>query len=140
MPTRDFESIVDTSPERMFAALADIGSWPDWDLALERIDHDGAAVRVGTAFRLKPKSGPAVPMRVEAFDGPHHFAVSARLPLARMRTAYRLLATGDGGTRVCVRVATRGLLAPLWDRLIAAPLEAGAAAHAQELAAFAGRS
>jgi len=139
MPTRDFESTVETSPERLFAALADIGSWPEWDLALERIDHDGQPVRAGTAFRLKPKSGPSVPMRVEACDGPRHFLVSARLPLARMRTAYRLLPADGCGTRVCARVETRGLLALVWDRLIAAPLEAGAAVHAQDLASFAGR-
>lgn len=139
MPTRDFESTVETSPERLFAALADIGSWPEWDLAVERIDHDGQAVRAGIAFRLKPKSGPAVTMRVEACDGPRHFAVSARLPLARMRTAYRLVPADGRGTRVCVRVETRGLLALMWDRLIAAPMEEAAAAHAQDLAAFAER-
>lgn len=137
MKKRQFESIVHATPQSLFAALCDVGSWPAWDRALEHVHHDGRMSPLPAPFRLKPRGRPEVAMTIERMEAPHSFAVAARLPLARMRTAYSLIALAEGQTRVCVEIETHGLLAMLWDRLIARELEAGAQAHAKDLAAFA---
>jgi uncharacterized protein YndB with AHSA1/START domain len=139
MPNRQFENSVHASPEALFAALADVESWPAWDHALEwvRAAHIEGGPRVN--FRLKPKGRPPVGMRVVGADAPHRFAVEAALPLARMRTEYRFETRNDGLSRVSVTVTTLGLLGWLWDRLIAAGMDAEAVTHARDLAAFARR-
>lgn len=124
------------SPAALFDALADLRLWPRWDEGVDRVDAPETPARAGTRFRLKPKGGPAVTLGVLDAERPRLFRDEARLPFARMRTTHLLEAEG-GGTRVAIRIETTGLLARLWDRVVARPQAEGAARQTTAPAAYA---
>jgi hypothetical protein len=129
------EAFVPVRPEKLFAALANISRWPEWDTDLAATSHDGA-LAPGTPFTLKPKGGPTVSMTLEVAEAPRRFVDVSHLPLARMRTSHELEPVGNG-TRLVMRIEVSGPLGWLWDRLIARDLAAGAEAQTAALARFA---
>jgi hypothetical protein len=134
---RSAEFRTDLAPEALYRAIVQVRRWPEWDHALAAIDCGVAEATLGTRFRLTPRGGPSVAMLVEAAQPPHLFSDAALLPLARMRTRHLFSRQPDGSTLIRVELETSGLLALLWDRLIARRQIEGAAAQAQALADFA---
>jgi len=133
MRTYRFDTVTRVPAERLFATIADIRHWPDWDPDIESTEHDGA-LAPGSRFWLKPRGGPRVRLEIVEAMPPHRFVDLCRFPLARMRTSHHFEATPDG-TRVRVTIEVWGPLGFLWDRLVAAKLAAG---MATQTAAFVG--
>lgn len=123
MPSHTYETVVATSPGRLYAAIVDLRSWPVWDPEIERILHDGA-LHPGARFTLRPKGGPNVKMTVEEALAGRRFSDLAQLPLAKMRTRHDFEPLGEG-TRLRVTIEVFGPLAFLWDRLVAQKQVAG---------------
>jgi ligand-binding SRPBCC domain-containing protein len=117
MQTHVYEVVVNTAPEKLWLAIADVRRWPDWDAGLEAIEVEGEVAR-GSLFRLKPRGGPAVTMSVETMESPRCFVDVAHLPLAKMRTSHEFGAE-PGGTRIRLTIQVSGPLGLLWDLLIA---------------------
>lgn len=137
MPRRYvYETVVDVAPKLLFAAITDIRRWPEWDAELASTEQEASLLQPGSRFTLTPKGGPRVAMTVDAIEAPTLFADVARLPLARMRTAHAFERLPHG-TRIRVTIETTGLLAFLWDRLVARKQAAGAAEQTQRFAGFA---
>lgn len=131
-----YETKADAAPEILYRAKSDVGSWPEWDGELETVRIDGPAVE-GAKFVLRPKGGPNVPMRVTEARPPSVFEDVADLPLARMRTRHAYASDGAGGTAIRIEIETTGLLAWVWDRLVARKEAAGLPESTQRFVSFA---
>jgi ligand-binding SRPBCC domain-containing protein len=132
-----YEVAVNTSPERLWLAIADVRRWPEWDAELEAIEVKGE-IAPGSRFGLKPRGGPTVAMSVEAMEAPRRFVDVAHLPLAKMRTSHEFHAE-RGGTRIRLTIEVSGPLGPLWDLLVARKQAEGAGAQTEALVQFAER-
>jgi hypothetical protein len=138
MPHRHVhETLAETTPDRLYAAIADIRRWPEWDDDLASTHHDGSPLRPGSRFALTPKGGRRVAMRIEALEPPHLFVDAADLPLGCIRHAHEFIAAPGGRTLIRHTIEVSGPLALLWDRLIARKLAAGLDEQAPRLVAFA---
>ncbi|WP_374653039.1 SRPBCC family protein [Dongia sp.] len=135
MRRHSYETTSDLPPERLYKALADIASWPQWDDGIEAIVLDGPA-ESGAVFALKPRGRQAVKLRVETMVEPYRFADMAYLPLARMRTEHSFIPTPDG-TLVRSTVEISGPLARFWDRTLTRDYREGAARQTRRFLAFA---
>lgn len=130
-----YETIVETPPDKLYAAITDISRWPVWALKLEQTTHDGS-LQPGAPFTLKPKGGPTVKLTVEVARANAVFSDLAQLPLAKMRTRHEFEPV-ELGTRVRVTIEVFGLLAFLWDRVVARPQAVGLADRTQAFIRFA---
>ena len=140
MPYRHtHETIVDASPEQLFAAITNLRRWPEWDAELVFNEPDGTPLAPGSRFTLKPKGGPKVAMQVADLEDPRRFADVALLPLGRIRTTHEFTPTADG-TQVRVSIETTGWLAFLWERLVARKLAGGTPHQTRVFAKFARQS
>lgn len=130
-----YETVVTTSPEKLFRAISDISNWPRWGGDLESTEHDGS-LSPGTRFSLKPRGGPRVAMSIEAAEAPHRFVDLAHFPLGRMRTTHEFLEE-KAGTRVRITIEVFGPLAFLWDHVVAKKQASSAAVETVGLARYA---
>jgi hypothetical protein len=104
------------SPQRLYAAIADVERWPLWD------SHNRAAklrgpIFHGTRFTLTEKTGLTRTMLIETADAPDRFVVVAILVFARLRVARDFLAVADG-TQIVTTIESWGPLVSLWDRAV----------------------
>jgi hypothetical protein len=132
-----YEVVVLTTPEVLWSAIADVRRWPDWDAELENTRVTGTIVP-GSRFTLKPRGGPVVKMSVEAMEASRRFVDVAHLPLAKMRVSHEF-ERQPAGTRIRITIEVRGVLAFLWDRLVARKLAEGSAVQMQAFVRFAER-
>jgi uncharacterized protein YndB with AHSA1/START domain len=130
-----YETVVSTSPDLLFRAIADVASWPDWDPEIESVEPP-SAVAAGTGFALKPRGGPRVRMTIEDVEANRRFVDVSHLPLARMRTSHEFTPEA-GGTRVRLTIEVSGPLAFLWDRIVARKQASGAQAQTAAFARYA---
>ena len=77
-----YETTSDLPPSQLYAAIADVARWPEWDDEIEGIEIAGE-VETGSTFALKPRGRDAVKLRVETMAPPYRFADMAYLPLAQ---------------------------------------------------------
>jgi hypothetical protein len=110
------------SRRAVWALWSDVGTWPDWDAGVERVEIEGAFA-AGAKGRLKPAGSPAVRFTVKSAEPERSFADESRLPLARMSFEHELADAADGGTLITHRATIRGPLTPLWRLLIGRGLE-----------------
>lgn len=118
-----YETLVETSTEKLYQAITDIARWPTWDPELEATVHDGS-LSPGSRFSLKPKGGPNLKMTIEAARASSVFADVAHLPLGKIRMRHEFEPTAKG-TRVRMIIEVWGPLGFLWDRVVARKLAAG---------------
>jgi hypothetical protein len=137
MKTYAYSTTTQVRPEPLFEAIADIARWPEWDPDIEAT-VPAAKTAPGARFTLKPKGGPKVAMEIVEAQAPGRFVDLSHLPLAKMRTSHIFTAQPDG-TRVDVVIEVWGLLGFLWDRVVARPQAAGAAAQTAAFVAYAAR-
>jgi polyketide cyclase/dehydrase/lipid transport protein len=130
-----YETVVPIAPDKLYRALIDVASWPAWDSDIESIDAP-EPIAAGARFTLKPKGAPAVAMTVEAAEPFRRFVDVSHLALAKMRTAHEMEVVA-GGTRLRLVIEITGLLAFLWDRVVARKQAAGAATQTQSLVRYA---
>ena len=106
------------SAAQVWHLWADPATWPKWDDGLTSVVLDGAFI-AGTRGRLTPKGGPAVRFTILTAEPPYGFHDRSYLPLTHLDFIHRYQpAEGTSAARILHRVEMRGILTPLFRRLI----------------------
>ncbi len=107
------------SAEQVWRAWSDPSTWPRWDVGLEAVVLDGPFA-AGTRGRLTPKGGPAVRFVILTSQAGQGFHDRSFLPLTHLDFIHHYQPAGVDGTsaRISHRVEMRGLLTPLFSRVI----------------------
>lgn len=88
----------DSNVDEVWAALADINRWREWDVRLESTQSASGA-KAGASYTLKPKAGnPQTIEIVKASDGIFHDKV--KLEFGSVETERTVVANGVGGSIV----------------------------------------
>lgn len=85
--------------EAVFACYTQVDRWHEWDPDTAQARIDGS-FRTGTAGRLKPAKGLAVPMLFSSVMPNRSFTVLSKVPLGMMRFDHELIPEGTGTTAV----------------------------------------
>jgi hypothetical protein len=107
-------SMIDASPEAVWAVLSDGAAWPTWDSGVDAVEGTiatGATIKI----RSQAAAGRAFPVKVTGFDPPAHLRFSGGMPLGLFRgvRTYEISADGGGGARFGMREEYSGPLLPL---------------------------
>jgi len=102
------------APEAVWRRWVDVGTWPDWDRALEGAGIDGP-FQVGTGGHLKLQDGRRLPFRIVALAPGRDFVLECRLPGAVLHLAHGVEAAPHG-SRLHREVRLGGWLAWLQAR------------------------
>lgn len=105
------------SPHAIWARLADVPNWPDWDHGVDWVRLDGP-LAPGTKGTLKPDGGPRTPFTVTEVDPGRRMTDVSRLPLARLTFEHTIAPTPQGGATLTHHVTITGPLKALFARLI----------------------
>lgn len=109
----------------------DVNQWHLWDTDIEFARMDGA-FQTGNVFRLKPKGGPQVKIRLVRVEKDRAFTDVTRFPLAKMYGIHEMNDTREGlEIRHTVRV--EGPLGFLWKKIVAEKVAAGLEEQAQKM-------
>ena len=120
--------------EGVWAAWADVNSWPRWDSDTEFTQMTGL-FEPGTQFILKPKGGPKVSIWLTEVKVLHSFTDVTRFPMAKMYDTHEMEETAEGlKIRSIIRV--QGPLGWLWKKIVAEGVAAGAPKQIDALAEF----
>lgn len=132
----EYEERTDLKPAQIWPVIADVARWPEVDTNIARL-HISESPGPGTTFRLTPRGGPTLSFRIGHFDPPTRYSDICQMPLATMETFHELdsVEGPDGETRIRVRVEIRGLLAPLWGRVVGRKHMAGLPAQTARIIA-----
>jgi len=122
-------------PQAIWARLADVERWPQWDHDVRWARLDGALAR-GTTGTLKPAGGPRSRFIVTRLEHQRRLTDETRLPLARMTFDHELEPIPEG-TRLTHRVTIAGPAAPLFGYLIGRRVRDGLPEAMRRLAALA---
>lgn len=106
-------------PDRIWELWSRPETWREWDDEVEWARLDGPFAE-GTPGELKPKGGPRVRFTLRSVEVGRGFSDRAHLPLTSLDFIHELA----GGCLVH-RVEMRGLLTPLFRRVIGIKVERG---------------
>jgi hypothetical protein len=108
---------IDASPDDVWAILADVGSWRDWDSGVDRVDGRVALGERLTIYATMIRNKP-FPVTVTELRPGEAMRWRGGLPfgLAVIERTYLLDAQDDGSTVVNVREDHTGPLAGFLDR------------------------
>ena len=120
------------TPDRFFAAWADMATWPEWNLDTAWIRLDGPFVQ-GATGTLKPKGGPRVRFVVERLVDGEEFTDVSYLLGARL-TFHHLVSVATDATTVSVDVTLTGPLAPVWRLILGKDISASVQPDLERLA------
>ncbi|HAF2130092.1 TPA: hypothetical protein G9F27_004361 [Salmonella enterica] len=122
------------TPEQIWDMWLDAASWPCWDRELEWVCLEGEFA-VGTVGRMKPVSGPGVTFSLSEVVPLRFFSSVAQLPLTRLVFSHEYLSPqeSDGAAKIHHSVTMKGLLAPLFGRLIGGKIKKHLRQAMQEL-------
>ncbi|MDZ7906124.1 MAG: SRPBCC family protein [Cypionkella sp.] len=113
--------IINQPAAAVFAAYADVASWPIWDSEVKKVSLPNGLITGATGY-LTPRSGPKAKIYVVAVDPAQGFTIQSRLPLCTMHFGHKLAQT-DGKTTATHWVRFTGPLAFLFARLIGRGIE-----------------
>lgn len=116
---------VDTraTSKEIWAIWKDAANWPRWDSELEWVKLKGPFVE-GTKGTMKPSGGPVVVFELTNIEKNRQFINCAKLPLTTLEFTHRYENLADGSARIIHAVEMRGLLAPLFGRVIGSKIRA----------------
>lgn len=119
MFTWNFSETIETnaSGPQVWKLWADAESWPAWDSELEWVSFD-TPFAPGGAGEMKPVGGPKVRFTLTHVEENRRFCDVTSLPLTKIEFDHRYEANEEGGGRITHSVAMRGVLAPLFGRVI----------------------
>lgn len=109
---------IQAPPERVFAVLCDVESWPEWTPTMTRIQRlDYGTFKVGSQVRIRqPKLTPSV-WNVTELEPSRGFTWITRSP-GVVVTARHQIDPQAGGSRVTLSLKFAGFLGPLMGRLL----------------------
>ena len=103
--------------EQLWKLTTDINRWKQWDDTVEDSRLLGE-FRAGDYFMLKPAGGPRVKIQLLEIVPFRKFVDLTRFPLARMYGEHVYEETAQG-LKITVTMTVKGLLGPVWVRLVA---------------------
>jgi uncharacterized protein YndB with AHSA1/START domain len=109
-------STIASSPESVWAMLADGAAWPSWDSGADGVDGRIAPDEKIT-IRSRAAPGGAFPVKVTDFEPPGLLRFSGGMPLSLFRgvRTFKVAPDGAGGTAFHVREEYTGpLLGLIW--------------------------
>jgi hypothetical protein len=112
-------TIINASPERIWAILTDAAAYPEWDPGMERLEGRIAAGEKVKAFtKLQP--GRAFPAKVTEFVPGRSMKWTGGMPLGLFKgeRTFTLEPRGDGTTEFALREAFSGPLLGIFGRSI----------------------
>jgi hypothetical protein len=118
-----FETHTTATPEQIWKIWSDVANWRTWDPEVESSRIDGA-FQAGTRGVLKPKGGPSTKFVILEASPQSGFRDRSFLPLTHLDFNHEVRAEG-GKTIVVHQAEMRGLLAPLFSRIIGRKIEKG---------------
>ena len=112
----DIERSVDVAapPDRVWAAMADVGRWPEWTASVTRVERlDLAPFGVGSRARVRQPGFPAAVWTVTALEPGRSFEWRSTVPGLTSVGGHRVDPAGDSASRVTLAVTWSGPLAPV---------------------------
>jgi uncharacterized protein YndB with AHSA1/START domain len=109
-------STIASSPEAVWAVLADGAAWPTWDSGVDGVD---GRIAPGEKITIRSRVAPgrAFPVKVTDFEPPARLRFSGGMPLGLFRgvRTFKVSRDGTGGTAFHVREEYTGpLLGLIW--------------------------
>ncbi|WP_143309012.1 SRPBCC family protein [Chitinophaga vietnamensis] len=114
---------------QLWKLMSNVNAWSQWDEGVETAELHGNFA-AGNYFTLKPKGGPKVKILIEETRTNAYFRDKTSFPLAKMYGEHWYEDTPDG-TRLTVTMTMKGLLAPLWNKIVMKNIIAGMEADLQ---------
>jgi hypothetical protein len=107
-------SVIDASPEAVWAVLSDGAAWPAWDSGVDAVEGKIAPAET-IKIRSKAAPGRAFPVTVTRFEPPAHLRFSGGMPLGLFRgvRTYEVSPGADGQATFRMREEYTGPLLPL---------------------------
>jgi uncharacterized protein YndB with AHSA1/START domain len=116
--TIEREVAVAATPERVWAVLQDVESWPEWTASMTSVQRAaGGPLRVGEQVRVRQPRLPRTVWTVTRVEPGRSFSWSASTPGVRT-TADHEIHPGPDGCRVVLRLVQAGPLAAPIDLLL----------------------
>lgn len=95
------------SPARVWAVLADLNHWADWDTSMEKVVLNGPFA-VGSTVTMTPTGQDPITSVITAIQEDHHYADETSFGEMTLRFSHTLTALDNGGTRVLHRLEIDG--------------------------------
>ncbi len=115
MRTYRAETIINASPDKIWALLVDGGRYPEWDPGMDRVEGD---IALGQSVKFFTKINPsqAFPARVTTFEPGKKMVLTGGMPLGLFKSerTHTLTANADGTTTFETKEIFSGLLLPLF--------------------------
>jgi putative intracellular protease/amidase len=113
------------APEAVWRRYRDVGTWPEWNGAVESVVLDGE-FKAGTRGTLTPPHQGPLPFRVvSAVENEGYVSETEIADTVTLRTISRLTLLPDGGTRITQRVELDGPGAPYFAQSFGSVIGAG---------------
>jgi hypothetical protein len=114
MRAYDAESLIQATPEAVWAVLVDAAAYPAWDSGVERVE---GTIATGERIKIVSEANPgrAFPVTVTELVPGQRMTWTGGMPLGLFRgvRTFRLAFEGDGATRFTMREEYAGPLLPL---------------------------
>jgi hypothetical protein len=108
---------INASSATVFSLYANVPAWPTWDTDVKSASLTGAFVS-GARGVIVPHGGPKSEIIFTEVVKGKKFTAQCKLPLCVMRFEHELEEAQGSGTTATHRVIFKGLLAPVFGRLI----------------------
>ena len=129
----EYTTTTNIAADKLFNAITDINSWPQWDHGLEHTQLAGPAVP-GASFTLKPRGGPLVKLTIDEC-APWREVHTAHLFLGKMRSSHTYTQQGKT-TQIVFTIEVWGILGFFWRTVLGKKLLAEAPAHTADFIAY----
>ena len=106
-------------PERLWAVLADVESWPEWIATYEEVRLERGPLSVGATARVKQRGLAAGTWTVTELEEGRSFVWESRQPGVRTVGRHRV-EPAPGGSRLTLELEQSGWLAGMVGTLLAA--------------------
>ena len=123
--------VSDLPAEKVWEVWTDINRWHIWQPDIESAELDGE-FKAGNTFRLKPKGGSCVSIRILEVEPGHQFTDLTCFPGARMYGCHEFIVHGDG-LEIRTTMSIEGFLSFLWRKMVAEKIAHGMAAQTEAL-------
>lgn len=117
---------------------SEVKRWPEWDEGLEAVTLEGP-FEAGSRGTLQPKGGPVFKTKLLEVEAERRFTDRTYLPFTRLDFRHEIKVE-NGRTRLDYHVEMRGLLTPLFSRVIGRGIAKGLPETVGRLVAFAEKS